>query len=187
MVGLDDWRPSDLKREETLITEVVDGDIQYRKDRPAIIISSTSYTADEDFGILLDAAVAYDREASDNAARLLFVITGKGPLKQFYADAIAKLSLKRTRFLQLWMAADDYPKMLGCADLGVSLHTSSSGLDLPMKVVDMFGCGLPVCAVGFPWYGPVNRCIGHNVTDVAVLTSCCSTITTEWSLAQVKS
>ncbi|CEO95580.1 Glycosyltransferase subfamily 4-like N-terminal domain-containing protein [Plasmodiophora brassicae] len=150
LVGLDDWRPSDLKREETLITEVVDGDIQYRKDRPAIIISSTSYTADEDFGILLDAAVAYDREASDNAARLLFVITGKGPLKQFYADAIAKLSLKRTRFLQLWMAADDYPKMLGCADLGVSLHTSSSGLDLPMKVVDMFGCGLPVCAVGFP-------------------------------------
>ncbi|PSR84628.1 UDP-glycosyltransferase [Actinidia chinensis var. chinensis] len=157
---------------ETLFSSQVGNGIFLKRNRPALIVSSTSWSPDEDFGILLEAAVMYDRrvaallnekdstgeEVLSNEVfdgnqflypRLLFIITGKGPEKEKYEEKIRKLRLKRVAFRTMWLSAEDYPLLLGSADLGVCLHTSSSGLDLPMKVVDMFGCGLPVCAVSY--------------------------------------
>lgn len=76
---------------------------------------------------------------------------GRGPLKSFYEEKIKSIEFSHSIIHTIWLEIEDYPKLLGSCDLGVSLHTSSSGLDLPMKVVDMFGCGLPVCAVNFSW------------------------------------
>ncbi|CAN0862234.1 UDP-glycosyltransferase TURAN [Linum grandiflorum] len=144
--------------DETLLATVTEGHIIPKPNRPALVVSSTSWTPDEDFGILLEAAVMYDRRVTailnenDNVdaevlweeisrgkeiiyPRLLFVITGKGPEKEKYEEKIKRLRLKHVAFRTMWLSAEDYPLLLGSADLGVCLHTSSSGLDLPMKML----------------------------------------------------
>ncbi|KAK2614076.1 hypothetical protein N8I77_000934 [Diaporthe amygdali] len=129
--------------------------------RQRIIVSSTSWTPDEDFGLLLDALVQYGASAASRAP-LLVIITGRGPQKAAYEAKIARLAAEgklpgitvRTAFLTF----ENYARLLAAADLGVCLHMSSSGVDLPMKVVDMFGAGLPVLAYsGYESFGELVR------------------------------
>ncbi|EFR00454.1 chitobiosyldiphosphodolichol beta-mannosyltransferase [Nannizzia gypsea CBS 118893] len=125
--------------------------------RCRLLISSTSWTPDEDFSLLLDALCQYSASAEfavPALASLLVIITGKGPLKDMYLSQIDKLKADGKLFSvsikTAWLAFEDYARLLACGTLGVCLHTSSSGVDLPMKVVDMFGAGLPV--VGWDQY-----------------------------------
>ena len=124
--------------------------------RPALLVSSTSWTPDEDFGILLDALRRYDVLARADARRrrrtlpdLVVIVTGKGSQRNAYEARMASLALRHVAVRTAWLSFEDYPTLLGAADLGVCLHTSSSGLDLPMKVVDMQGAGLPGAAVRY--------------------------------------
>ena len=127
-----------------------------RKNKPRFIVSSTSWTPDEDFGVLLDAAVEYDarsrRERKTGVANypdLVIIITGKGPQREMYERKMNELKLERVAFRTVWLDVDDYPGALANAHVGVCLHTSSSGLDFPMKVLDMFGASLPVLAARY--------------------------------------
>ena len=139
----------DQKYVEKLLT-------QSGSEKWVLAISSTSWTLDEDFQVLLDALISYDSkckqwEASGDGkpCKILCAITGKGPMKEHYCKKIKDLDLKNVFICTPWLESGDYPKLIGCADFGICLHTSSSGLDLPMKVVDMYGCNLPVCAVKY--------------------------------------
>ena len=119
-----------------------------------LIVSSTSWTADEDFSLLLSALSTYSAVAASNQRlpKILAIITGKGPQKEYYLSQIRALNqankLANVVIRTAWLTPADYALLLASADLGVSLHTSSSGVDLPMKVVDMFGAGLPVVGWG---------------------------------------
>jgi len=150
----------------------------WRTDRPAVLVSSTSWTEDEDFSILVEALQSYEEaaaagsgsEGSDEATghrllpQLVCVITGKGPLKDYYCGVIRDHKWEHVKVVTPWLEPEDYPLLLASADLGVSLHTSSSGVDLPMKVVDMFGCGLPVAAKRFAAIGELVKDNQNGVT-----------------------
>ncbi|XP_073816887.1 ALG1, chitobiosyldiphosphodolichol beta-mannosyltransferase [Musca autumnalis] len=148
----DDLKESGVVECTALTQKLSNGTVLYKTSRMAILVSSTSWTPDEDFGMLLEALKVYEKEAQNkpqNFPFLLCIITGKGPQKEEYQKKIEQLKFSHIEIITPWLDTEDYPTLLASADLGVCLHWSSSGLDLPMKVVDMFGCGLPVCAYDF--------------------------------------
>lgn len=113
------------------------------KDPIPLLLSSTSWTPDEDFPLLFDALVRLD---SMLTRTIHVVVTGKGPLKEDFEKKITSARLRNVQFKTCWLPFEQYASLLGSADLGICLHSSSSGLDLPMKLIDMIGAKLPTVA-----------------------------------------
>lgn len=140
-----------------------------------IVVTSTSFTADEKLDMLLEAALRFDAALgkAKKQHRVVFVVTGKGDMREQFEKKASLLKLKHcTIFTTYFESFVDYATMLGSADVGLSFHASSSGFDLPMKVVDMFGCGLPVCSISYPCIGElvkpgVNGLIFHDASELS--------------------
>ncbi|KAM9903519.1 hypothetical protein OXX79_003314 [Metschnikowia pulcherrima] len=121
-----------------------------------VLVTATSFTPDEDFDILLGALKLYHDSAISTP--LFVLVTGKGPMKSQFLSRVAELAFSEKLVVKsAWLSAEDYPCILGVADLAVSLHTSSSGIDLPMKIVDFFGVGVPVVTLSFPAIGELVK------------------------------
>ena len=127
--------------------------------RIPLVVAPTSWTPDEDFDLLLEALERAERTlvskhgTSDGTSPdLAVLLTGRGAMKSVFEQRLSRRDFKRVAVRTVWLEPGDYPTVVGMADAGLCLHQSSSGLDLPMKVADFRGAGVPVCAFD---YGPV--------------------------------
>ena len=136
--------------------------------RPPIVVCPTSWTPDEDFDLLLEALERAERtltrarsaEALDakpdhapgakaDLPALAVFLTGRGPLRDTFEQRAARRNFKAIAVKTAWLEPADYPTLIGMADLGLCLHQSSSGLDLPMKLADLRGAGVPVATYDY--------------------------------------
>ncbi len=123
----------------------------------AFIVCPTSWTEDEDFDLVVDAVYRLeDRirgwEAAASGRRftdLVILVTGDGNRRKRFERLFAGLPARRVHLRTRWLEPEEYPRVVGSADLGLCLHRSASGLDIPMKVADLFGAGVPVCALDY--------------------------------------
>jgi beta-1,4-mannosyltransferase len=121
------------------------------------IVCPTSWTEDEDFDLIIDAVPRLEErirgwEAATPGRRfpdLVILVTGDGARRAKFERRFAGLPARRIHMRARWLEPEDYPRVVGSADLGLCLHRSSSGLDIPMKVADLFGAGVPVCALDY--------------------------------------
>jgi beta-1,4-mannosyltransferase len=133
------------------------GRLGVRLTQTGLIVCPTSWTEDEDFDVVIEAVVLLeDRirgwEASNPKRRftdLVILVTGDGARRMQFERRFAGLPARRIQLRTRWLEPDEYPRVVGSADVGLCLHRSSSGLDIPMKVADLFGAGVPVCALDY--------------------------------------
>jgi beta-1,4-mannosyltransferase len=136
-------------------------DAQLGSARLPFVVCPTSWTPDEDFDLLLEALERAERQllrsrgddpsASSTPALAVF-LTGRGTLRDSFEARAARRHFKAIAVKTVWLEPSDYPTFVGMADLGLCLHQSSSGLDLPMKLADLRGAGVPAAVYD---YAPV--------------------------------
>jgi len=152
---------------------------------PAIVVSPTSWTRDEAMDLVFAAADALEERWRDRgpADGLVLAVSGTGAGRGAFEQRLRARRGRRVHIVTIWVSGDDYPALIASADAGLSLHRSSSGLDLPMKICDVFGASLPVCALD---YGPTLRELvdpDHNAvlfTDAQELASCLDQLFSAW-------
>eukprot|EP00917_Polyrhabdina_sp_WS-2016_P006587 GHVP01014692.1.p1 GENE.GHVP01014692.1~~GHVP01014692.1.p1 ORF type:complete len:222 (-),score=36.54 GHVP01014692.1:56-721(-) len=131
-------------------------EVKLKESRPAIVVTSSSFTPDEDISMFIDALKEYDSMKITNKYNLatelpdlLVVLTGDGPGRQSIMNTVAESNFLNVSVYSIFVTSAEYLPFISSADIGVCLHLSSSSVDLPMKIVDMQSVGLAALAYGY--------------------------------------
>jgi beta-1,4-mannosyltransferase len=159
----DGFRPQPPATRGALLANMFGAAHQHQR----LVVMPSSWSDDDDLDLLrtaLDRCESmFDARERTAPARafpsIAVVLTGDGPRRARYQPLFEQRASRRVHARVVWLSAEDYERIIGCADLGISVHRSASGIDLPMKICDLFGGGVPVCALD---YGP---CLGELVED----------------------
>jgi len=134
-------------------------DLNLGPRRIPLIVCPTSWTPDEDFDLLLEALERAERTlrggrkvAEITNPDIGVLLTGRGPLREDFERRLARRDLHAVAGRTVWLEPGDYPVLIGMSEAGLCLHQSASGLDLPMKLADFRGAGIPAFAYD---YAPV--------------------------------
>jgi beta-1,4-mannosyltransferase len=127
--------------------------------RPAVVVGPSGWSADDDFDLLLEALHDWDALLSRRLERrpvplARFVLTGRGERRQEVEATLRETSWRHIEVRTAWFSPEEYPSALAGADLGLSLHASAGGLDVPIKLCELLACGVPVLCLD---YGPAVR------------------------------
>jgi len=133
------------------------GHLGVRSSTSGFVICPSSWTEDEDFDVVIDAVVRLEERirgweaaaASRRFPELVILVTGDGARRAEFERRFAGLPSRRVQLRTRWLEPEEYPRVVGSADLGLCLHRSSSGLDIPIKIADLFGAGVPVFAIDY--------------------------------------
>lgn len=123
--------------------------------RSVVAVSPTSWSADEDMGMLLDGLHRYvevwrrTMPVARPTVPILLFATGLGPLRSAFEERARSLAGAEIQIITGWLPATLYRDLLRAADIGISMHRSASGLDIPIKLLDMIGAELPPIAFDF--------------------------------------
>jgi beta-1,4-mannosyltransferase len=123
-----------------------------------LAVCPTSWGDDEDMHLLLEGLKRWDAQAPPSPLlRLMVLITGRGPLRVEFEQRLSQLSWRRVILRTAFFDPADYRELLRTSHIGFSLHRSSSGVDLPMKIMDLFGARTPASVLD---YGP---CLAEQI------------------------
>lgn len=73
-------------------------------------------------------------------------MSGRGEERQKWLEIFNSLPNQKIKIYFEWFQDSDYPLLCGSVDYGICFHDSVSKIDLPIKILDLFACEIPVIA-----------------------------------------